>query len=112
MVEKWFLEAVENKLNQDRNRMKEFQGIMEKYTGQYRDNRSKIQRRDTIRAFEQEAGQVREQAYHYRYVSTQLLSQRARIGDFIRRLHGLEQREEEKARAVRARLEELAQELP
>ncbi len=111
LVEKWFLEAVENKLNQDRNRMKEFQGIMEKYTGQYRDNRSKIQRRDTIRAFEQEAGQVREQAYHYRYVSTQLLSQRARIGDFIRRLHGLEQREEEKARAVRARLEELAQEL-
>ena len=62
LVEKWFLEAVENKLNQDKNRMKEFQEIMEKYTGHYKDNRSKIQRMDTIRAFGQEAERVREAA--------------------------------------------------
>ena len=111
LVEKWFLEAVENKLNQDRNRMKEFQGIMEKYTGQYRDNRSKIQRRDTIRAFGREAEQVRAQALGYREVSRQLKSQRLRIGDFIRRLHKLEEQEEEKAGAVGERLEGLAREL-
>ena len=33
LVEKWFLDAVESKLNKDRNRMKEFQVILEKYVG-------------------------------------------------------------------------------
>lgn len=111
LMEKWFLDAVENKLNQDRNRMKEFQGIMEKYTGQYKDNRSKIQRRDTIRAFGQEAERVREGAYRYRDVSVQLTGQKARIGDFIRRLHGLEEQEREKAETMEHRMDGLAQEL-
>ena len=51
LVEKWFLDAVESKLNRDRNRMKEFQNIVEKYVEQYKNNRSKIERRDTIRRF-------------------------------------------------------------
>lgn len=33
LVEKWFLDAVESKLNKERNRMKEFQSILEKYVG-------------------------------------------------------------------------------
>ncbi len=84
--------------------MEEFQGIMEKYTGQYKDNRSKIQRRDTIRAFGQETERVREHAFRYRDVSAQLAGQRARIGDFIRRLHGLEGQEREKAERKRRNL--------
>lgn len=111
LMEKWFLDAVENKLNQDRNRMKEFQGIMEKYTGQYRDNRSKIKRRDTIRAFGQEAERVREDAFHYRDVSAQLTKQQVRIGDFIRRLHEMEEQERAKADAVKAHMEHLTREL-
>jgi len=107
LVEKWFLEAVENKLNQDKNRMAEFQEIMEKYTGQYKDNQSKIQRRDTIRAFERETEPIREQALHYREVSTGLVRQEARIGDFIRRLHEMEDRETANVRAVGQHLEEL-----
>lgn len=62
LVEKWFLEAVENKLNRDKNRMKEFQTIIEKYVGQYKDNRSKIERRDMIRRFQEEAAGIRTQA--------------------------------------------------
>ncbi len=111
LVEKWFLEAVENKLNQDRNRMKEFQDIMEKYTGQYKDNRSKIQRRDTIRAFGQEAEQVRETAVRYRDVTRELEGQKGRIADFIYRLHELEGLERAKEQAVSLQLEELAGQL-
>ena len=51
LLEKWFLDAVESKLNREKNRMKEFQDILEKYVGQYQDNQSKILRRDRIRAF-------------------------------------------------------------
>ena len=111
LVEKWFLEAVENKLNQDRNRMKEFQDIMEKYTGQYKDNRSKIQRRDTIRAFEREAEGVREHALTYREISLELEGQKNRIADFIGRLHGLEKQEQQNAEAARLRITELIQQL-
>lgn len=51
LVEKWFLDAVEDKLNRERNRMKEFQNLLEKYVAQYQDNQSKIRRRDAIRLF-------------------------------------------------------------
>ncbi len=61
LVEKWFLDAVEQKLNKEKNRMKEFQSILEKYVGQYKDNQSKIKRRDAIRAFQEEAKRIREQ---------------------------------------------------
>lgn len=111
LMEKWFLDAVENKLNQDRNRMREFQGIMEKYTGQYRDNRSKIERRDTIRAFSQEAERVRQDALRYLDASAQVTGQRGRIGDFIRRLREMEDQEQEKDRAAALRMESLEQEL-
>lgn len=58
LVEKWFLDAVESKLNRDKNRMKEFQNIIEKYVEQYKDNRSKIERRDTIRRFQEEGEKI------------------------------------------------------
>ncbi len=62
LVEKWFLDAVENKLNRDKDRMKEFQNLMEKYVAQYQDNQSKIRRRDTIRLFEEGAAKIERQA--------------------------------------------------
>ncbi len=111
LVEKWFLEAVENKLNQDKNRMKEFQSIMEKYTGQYRDNQSKIKRRESIQAFDREAEKVWEAALRYRDMREKLEGQKAAIVDFICQLHGLERWEREKAAEIRIRIEEFAGEL-
>ncbi len=108
LVEKWFLEAVENKLNKERNRMKEFQGIMEKYTGQYKDNKSKIERRDTIRAFEQEAEQIKKSASAYQEISSELEKQKSRIADFIRRLHEMEGQERVNAEEAGKRIGELA----
>ena len=65
LVEKWFLDAVESRLNRERNRMKEFQSLLEKYVAQYQDNQVKIRRRDTIRLFREEAADIREQAEQY-----------------------------------------------
>ncbi len=111
LVEKWFLEAVENKLNKEQNRMAQFQGIMEKYTGQYKDNKSKIERRDTIRLFGQEAERIRTCAVHYEESSKAVEGQEGRIADFIRRLHEMEEKERENAAAVLKRMEELAEQL-
>lgn len=111
LVEKWFLDAVESKLNKDKNRIKEFQSIMEKYTGQYKDNQSKIARRDTIRAFGQEAEGIMESASRCREISERLEEQKGRIADFIVRLHALEEKEKENAGAMTQRIGELEEQL-
>ncbi len=87
LVEKWFLDAVESKLNRDRNRMLEFQNIFEKYIGQYKDNQSKMQRRDRISAFEREAERIQTKAFAYRDAAESAAIQESRIADFLSRLH-------------------------
>jgi hypothetical protein len=69
LVEKWFLESVESKLNHDKNRMQEFRDIIEKHICLYRDNQSKIRRRDTIQKFNEESVRIREQGETYRRAS-------------------------------------------
>lgn len=55
LVEKWFLNAVENKLNKDNNRMQEFRNILGKYITTYNENSNKIQQQEKLIAFQQEA---------------------------------------------------------
>jgi len=100
LVEKWFLDAVESKLNKDRNRMKEFQTIVEKYVGQYKDNQSKIERRDTIRLFKEEAGNIQEKAQDYLEAANREKDMENRIANFIKELEELEHsaREEKEAK--------------
>lgn len=111
LVDKWFLEAVENKLNKDKNRMKEFQSILEKYTGQYKDNQSKIKRRDTIRAFGREAERIRAGAVNYQRASEELEEQKNRIADFIHHVKQLNEQEKENAEAAQLKMEELSGQL-
>ncbi|MDO4272900.1 MAG: hypothetical protein Q4D16_04450 [Eubacteriales bacterium] len=89
LVEKWFLESVESKLNKDRNRMKEFQTILEKYVGQYKDNESKIKRRDTIRYFKEEASRIQEKAGIYQEAAIQETEQENMVVNFIAELNRL-----------------------
>ncbi len=105
LVEKWFLDAVENKLNKDKNRMKEFQSIIEKYVGQYKDNQSKIQRRDVIRHFKEEAARIQEKAECYQEASRQEKSQENRIIHFIMELEGLSQKTKEREACVQEEIE-------
>lgn len=65
LVEKWFLDTVEQKLNREKDHIKEFQNLLQKYVVQYRDNESKIRRRDVIRIFQKEAVAIREHAEAY-----------------------------------------------
>ncbi len=107
LVEKWFLDAVESKLNKDRNRMKEFQVILEKYVGQYKENRSKIQRRDTIRAFKEEALRIQEKAGVYQSADEARQAQENLVANFISELTGLRETAEEAYRENQKRLEEI-----
>lgn len=91
LVERWFLDAVENKLNKDRNRMKEFQVILEKYVGQYKDNQSKIKRRDNIRLFQEEAVRIAKKNDDYRECEREVQDQENKIACFRKELEALHQ---------------------
>lgn len=51
LVEKWLLESVEKKLDPDKEKIRNFQNIVEKHMVQYKENEAKIKRRDTINQF-------------------------------------------------------------
>lgn len=107
LVEKWFLDAVESKLNKEKNRMKEFQTILEKYVGQYKDNRSKIQRRDTIRLFKQEAQRIQERIFVYREGEKREEEQENLVAHFIAELERLQTVTKEEHQEILSRIEEI-----
>lgn len=91
LVEKWFLEAVESKLNKDQDRIKEFQNILEKYVSLYKDNQTKIQYKDAICRFREEAAPIQSKAESYQEAQTAETCQENRIVAFtgeIGRLRG------------------------
>lgn len=111
LVEKWFLDAVENKLNRDKNRMKEFQVILEKYVGQYKDNQSKIKRRDIIRQFQQEALAIQEKNQYYLGSEQSVKEQENKIACFRQALEALHERVSEEERENSEQTEKIEQEL-
>ncbi|SFR87992.1 coiled-coil domain-containing protein [Anaeromicropila populeti] len=54
LTEKWFLPAVEDYLNKENNRMKEFGKLVKQYIEQYKKNKSSYQIRETIVTFQKE----------------------------------------------------------
>ena len=62
LVEKWFLTAVESKLNKDENRIREFAKIIYKFILQYKENQAKIERKETILSFQTDAERIHDSA--------------------------------------------------
>ncbi len=107
LVEKWFLDAVEDKLNRERNRMKEFQNLLEKYVAQYQDNQSKIRRRDAIRLFREEAAPIREQAERYQEEEEKEKEQMHLLARFIGELNCLKQAAADEQQTVLGKMDEI-----
>ena len=107
LVEKWFLDAVESKLNKERNRMKEFQSILGKYIGQYKDNQTKIKRRDIIREFKAQADGIREKAEDYQGKSSLAGRQENLVAHFIAELSRLHEVTEEECQRILGEIESI-----
>lgn len=72
LIEKWFIDTVESKLNKEKSRIKESESLVEKYILQYRENRSKIERKEVINKFREEAVEIENIALGYkRYTDEQ-----------------------------------------
>ncbi len=91
LIEKWFLTSIEGKLEREQNRMKEFQTIIEKYIRMYKDNKSKIERRDTILKFKEDMIEVEEKADLYQQAERNVQGLENRIACFVQELRRLEE---------------------
>lgn len=60
LVKEWFLPAVENKLNKDEDRIKNYVELVNSYIKQYKDNKSKIDRKEKIELFNELSNELLE----------------------------------------------------
>lgn len=111
LVEKWFLDAVESKLNKEKNRMREFQNIIQKYVGQYKDNKSKIERRDTIRQFGEQALRIEESVGNYQKAEDVQKNYENQIASFIAELKKLDESIGKEIEDLQAQIEEMQRQI-
>lgn len=111
LLEKWFLDAVENKLNKEKNRMQEFRNILEKYIAIYSENYNKIQRQEKLDLFQQEAAPILEQGKAFEECSTAVLARLRKIYECIAELNRLAGINKEVSENCQSELEELAKQL-
>lgn len=89
LLEKWFIKTIESKLNGEQDRIKEFQTIIEKYVHMYKDNKSKIERRDTIMQFKEDMEVVQESAGKYLETEENVKAYENRIACLAKELSGI-----------------------
>lgn len=89
LVEKWFLEAVESKLNKEENKVKNFQEILEKYAGKYKNIKEQLKRRDAIQKFKEAAEEIQINAEDFLVKEGEKAEQEKVIATFIARLNVL-----------------------
>lgn len=89
LVEKWFLEAVESKLNKEENKVKNFQEILEKYAGKYKNIKEQLKRRDAIQKFKEAAEEIQINAKDFLVKEGEKAEQEKVIAAFIARLNVL-----------------------
>ena len=87
--EKWFLEAVESKLNKEENKVKNFQEILEKYAGKYKNIKEQLKRRDAIQKFKEAAEEIQINAEDFLVKEGEKIEQEKVIAAFIARLNVL-----------------------
>lgn len=89
LVEKWFLEAVESKLNKEENKVKNFQEILEKYAGKYKNIKEQLKRRDAIQKFKEAAEEIQINVEDFLVKEGEKIEQEKVITAFIARLNVL-----------------------
>lgn len=89
LLEKWFLEAVESKLNKEENKVKNFQEILEKYAGKYKNIKEQLKRRDAIQKFKEAAEEIQINAEDFLVKEGEKAEQEKVIAAFIARLNVL-----------------------
>ena len=87
LVEKWFLDAIENKLNVENSRIKGFQSLAYKFIRMYRNNQSKIQQKNIMEKYFEDAKVMDEAILEYEQSEEALEQQKSQIADFTQKVN-------------------------
>lgn len=104
------LEAVESKLNKEENKVKNFQEILEKYAGKYKNIKEQLKRRDAIQKFKEAAEEIQINAEDFLVKEGEKIEQEKVIAAFIARLNVLyeeaeiERERQEEGRKIAGRI--------
>lgn len=66
LVEKWFIKVVEEKLNENKDKIKNFQEIAKKYIYQYKENKHKLNQKEAILKFELMTKEILDKANEFK----------------------------------------------
>ncbi|MGL4952317.1 MAG: hypothetical protein ACRC5Q_00760, partial [Culicoidibacterales bacterium] len=84
LVEKWFLDTIETKLNKDHNQVQGFEEIVRKYVEQYKANQQKFQDRDGIFEFRVLLAPLIEQIKQLANIETQIAEYEGELQNLYR----------------------------
>lgn len=114
LVEKWFLHAVHDKLNKEDDKIKRFKDNLMKYIYQYKENASKINRKELIEAFKEAAKILFEEAYGFQenlaqkeILESQLVALSDQLTKCVEELRQALEKEEEKEQHIKESIERL-----
>jgi len=111
LVEKWFLDAIENKLNAEKDRVKRFQEMAHKLIRQYRENQSKIRRKELIALYFQDADLLLKVLSDYQAAEEALFKKKGEIAVFIKEVDRIISEDTTKQNEIREALEECDRQL-
>lgn len=86
LVENWFLKPIEDKLNQDKNKIDEFRSITLKFVERYRSNQSGIERKAVIEKYFEDTKELKSRIESYVQLSNDKKEQNAKVVLYIRKL--------------------------
>lgn len=87
LIENWFLDAIEKKINQEQDRIEEFRNIAYKYICQFRENQTKIERKGKIEKYFEDAEAMKEKVAQYEHSHNELEEQKEKIAVFIQEVY-------------------------
>ncbi len=83
LIEKWILTAIEGKLNQENDRVQEFRTLAYKLIQSYRENETKLHRKEVMEVYFQDAEIIKKQITVYEEAEQALIEQKNQIAVFI-----------------------------
>ncbi len=108
LVEKWFIRTVEDKLNREEDKVKNFREIVMSYSKQYRENKTKIEKRKAIEEFFVEGGRIKQKAEELKGRREGVSSMKNSIANLAAHLRSKKEELEETERMLAGKLAEVA----
>ena len=111
LIEKWFLKAIEDKLNEDSNLIGNYVDMVQKYIKQYRVNQAKIEKREHITLFHEKAKDIQEKIIFYQSEFQKQNEYENKIYSLIEKFQQLEAEYRKRKEELEAKIQLILQEI-